>query len=340
MSLIEHALPAAERIPWPDALTRAGVRFLVSKTSRKLAREPQNVGAFAQQMAEFPIAAHTADANDQHYEVPAAFFDLMLGPRRKYSCCYYETSNSTLAEAEECALRKTASNADLRDGMDILELGCGWGSLSLWMAEQYPSSRITAVSNSNSQRAYIMRQAEARRLANLSVITCDMNSFQADKTFDRVVSIEMFEHMSNWRELLARVRTWIKPGGHLFLHVFTHRAAPYRFDHRDKSDWIAQHFFTGGIMPCHDLAQNFPDLFAVDAEWRWNGTHYARTARDWLANMDRNEQACDQLLRDVYGKDAKLWHRRWRLFLLATEGLFGYRDGSEWGVSHYRMSPR
>ncbi len=340
MSMIEHALPVAERLPWPDSVARAGVRFLVSRTSRKLARTPHDVSDFVARMAEFQIAEHTADANAQHYEVPSAFFDLMLGPHRKYSCCYYDTPTTSLAEAEESALRKTAANADLQNGQEILELGCGWGSLSLWMAEQFPAARITSVSNSKSQRAYIVRHAEARQLKNLRVVTSDMNLFQPDKKFDRIVSIEMFEHMSNWRELLMRVRGWVKLDGRLFLHVFSHRNAPYRFDRRDKSDWIAQHFFTGGIMPSHDLLQAFPDLFSVEAEWRWNGSHYARTARDWLANMDRNRAACDEVLAAVYGNDAPLWHRRWRLFLLATEGLFGYGDGTEWAVSHYRLSPR
>lgn len=337
MSVVEHALPLVERIAWPDAVTRAGVKFLVGRTSRKLDRASVTTSDFAKRMSNYPIAVHTDDANKQHYEVPASFFELMLGPRRKYSCCYYDNAATTLAEAEESALAKTASNADLRDNQDILELGCGWGSLSLWMAEHYPNSRITSVSNSNSQRLFITQRAREAGLRNLNVVTCDANTFAPDTQFDRLVSVEMFEHMSNWRELLTRAHAWLKPDGRLFLHVFSHRKTPYRFDHEDKSDWIAQHFFTGGIMPSHDLALQFPEIFTVEGDWRWNGEHYARTARHWLDNLDANRAEVEQILSAVYGADAALWHRRWRLFLLATEGLFGYSAGKEWGISHYRL---
>jgi cyclopropane-fatty-acyl-phospholipid synthase len=244
-----------------------------------------------------------------------------------------------LAQAEEAALARTAANALLADGQDILELGCGWGSLSLWMASHYPTARITAVSNSQSQRSFILGRAQERGLYNLQVITADMNNFAPEDRFDRVVSVEMFEHMANWRALLERVRSWLKPQGLLFFHVFTHRSAPYRFEQGDKEDWIAQHFFTGGIMPSHDLIHEFLDLFTVEESWRWSGTHYARTAEDWLANFDCNAGAIDKVLRQTYGADAALWRRRWRLFFLATAGLFGHANGSEWGVGHYRLKP-
>jgi cyclopropane-fatty-acyl-phospholipid synthase len=280
-----------------------------------------------------PIAENTAEANAQHYEVPAEFFALVLGPRRKYSSCLYDSPATTLAEAEELALAETCAHADLADGQNVLELGCGWGSLSLWMAERYPASRITAVSNSHSQRAAIEAAASERGLTNIKVITRDMNDFQAPYRFDRVVSVEMFEHMSNWAGLLERV------AGRLFLHVFTHRDTPYRFDMNDKSDWIAQHFFTGGIMPSHGLARRFPDLFEVEAEWRWSGEHYRRTAMDWLANFDRHAGEIEAIFRGVYGKDTPIWKRRWRVFFLATAGLFGDSGGEVWGVSHYRLRP-
>jgi cyclopropane-fatty-acyl-phospholipid synthase len=205
------------------------------------------------------------------------------------------------------------------------------------MAERFPNARITAVSNSRPQRDYIERQAMLRQLRNLTVITADMNDFAIHKSFDRVVSIEMFEHMANWQSLLARVRAWLKPGGRLFIHVFSHDRAPYRFDHGDANDWIAQHFFTGGIMPSHGLIHRFPDLFMVEQEWRWSGTHYRRTALDWLANYDANAREIGIILRKVYGRDAGLWRRRWRMFFLATAELFGYDDGRPWGVSHYRL---
>lgn len=340
MSAIELAIPVFERLPWPDTVSRAAVSFLVGRSREKLAQAPIDANRrFAATMPNYPVAEAVDEANAQHYEVPAAFYELVLGPHRKYSCCYYDDASSSLEQAEESALRRTAENAALADGQDIIELGCGWGSLSLWMASHYPAANITAVSNSQSQRAYILAQAHARGLSNLNVITDDMNKFASTRKFDRVVSVEMFEHMANWRLLLERVRSWLKPDGLLFFHVFTHRSAPYRLDVGDKEDWIAQHFFTGGIMPSHDLVLEFPDLFSLDARWRWNGVHYARTAEDWLANFDRSRDAIDVVLKRTYGADAALWRRRWRLFFLATAGLFGHANGEEWGVSHYRLRP-
>jgi cyclopropane-fatty-acyl-phospholipid synthase len=340
MSLVTAATNVIERVPMPDAVTSAGISFLVERTRRKLSgggaiSEPD----FARIMARQPIAVRPDAANAQHYEVKSEFFGLVLGPRRKYSCCLYDGGAATLAQAEDRALNETAAHASLADGQDILELGCGWGSLSLWMAETYPAARITAVSNSRGQRAYIESEAAARGLSNLCVVTSDMNDFAIDERFDRIVSVEMFEHMSNWQMLLRRARSWLRPDGRLFLHVFSHGSAPYLFDTADKEDWIAQHFFTGGIMPSHGLIRHVAEAFEVEEEWRWSGEHYARTARDWLANMDRQPDAVMAVLREVYGGDAALWKRRWRLFFLATAGLFGHAGGSEWGVSHYRLRP-
>ena len=340
MSLTAAAGRAVERAPIPDAITRLGIGYLVGRARRRLRKQAGGGEAtFAEDMRSHPIAENTADANAQHYEVPSEFFRLVLGPRRKYSSCLYDSGVTTLAQAEDRALAETCAHADLRDGQDILELGCGWGSLSLWMAEHYPASRITAVSNSHSQRAAIEAVARDRGFSNLSVITQDMNDFEADARYDRVVSVEMFEHMSNWPALLQRVAGWLRPDGRLFLHVFTHHDTPYRFDMNDKEDWIAQHFFTGGIMPSHGLVRRFPDLFEVEGEWRWSGEHYRRTAMDWLANFDRHAGEIDGILRDVYGDDVAMWKRRWRVFFLATAGLFGDSGGSVWGVSHYRLKP-
>ncbi len=340
MSAIAMATGVIERMPLPDLVTNAGISWLVERTRRKLAdRTDGEEAAFARSMAESPVAVRPDAANAQHYEVPAAFFGLVLGARRKYSCCLYRGENDTLDMAEERALAETAEHADLADGQDILELGCGWGSLSLWMAERFPRSRITAVSNSRSQRAYIEAEARARGFGNLRVVTADMNDFSIDTRFDRVVSVEMFEHMTNWHALLRKVHGWLRPDGRLFLHVFSHHAGSYRFDTDDKEDWIAQHFFTGGIMPSHGLIRRVASGFMPEQEWQWSGTHYARTARDWLANFDRNDAAVSEVLRSVYGADAGLWRRRWRLFFLATAGLFGHAGGSEWGVSHYRLRP-
>ena len=340
MSAMASVITAFEGAPLPDPIRRAAVNLLVSGAKKNLAGSPAGAdAAFAQGMALYPIAEHTKAANDQHYELPDAFFQRVLGPRMKYSSCLYPTGKETLAEAERAALAETCAHADLTDGQEILELGCGWGSLSLWMAERYPNARITAVSNSASQRAYIEGQAQMRGLGGLRVITADMNDFATDGRFDRIVSVEMFEHMSNWRALLSRARGWLRPDGRLFLHVFSHQSHPYSFEVADEADWIAQHFFTGGIMPSHGLIRQFPDLFAVEDEWRWSGDHYRRTALDWLAAYDRNAAPIATILRNVYGEDWRIWRRRWRLFFLATAGLFGEAGGDVWGVSHDRLAP-
>ncbi len=341
MTIVENILSFTERTNLPDPVTQAGITFLVSRSKRDRARQPETLTAeFARNMSAYPIALNTDAANRQHYEVPAAFFAKSLGARRKYSCCYYESDDTPLDVAEEKALTMTCGYADLQDGQSILELGCGWGSLTLWMAEKYPGSHITAVSNSQSQRDYILSRAKAADLTNVDVITADMNIFETNQRFDRIVSIEMFEHMANWRPLFEKALKWLQPDGRMYIHIFSHRTAPYRFDIGDKSDWIAQHFFTGGIMPSHYLMFEFSDLFEVERDWRWSGIHYARTARDWLNNYDNNSAEIDPILQTVYGPEAQIWKRRWRLFYLATRGLFGHSDGQEWGISHYRLKPR
>ncbi|MFT9090117.1 MAG: cyclopropane-fatty-acyl-phospholipid synthase family protein [Gluconacetobacter sp.] len=343
MSLAQTMADAAERLDLPDPLLRLGIRALVGRTRNRLDRASHRgvhaAAAFADGMAAYPIALHTDDANRQHYELPPEFFALVLGPRRKYSCCLYPTGRESLEEAEEHALEETVAHAGLADGQDILELGCGWGSLSLFMAARFPAARIIAVSNAAAQREHIESSARALGLANLRVVTADMNDFTPDGRYDRVVSVEMFEHMANWHGLLARIRDWLKADGRLFLHVFAHAGSPYRFNHADPADWIARHFFTGGIMPSHDLASCFPDLFTLERDWRWSGVHYAHTARGWLENYDRHAGTIQQLLVEIYGADAALWARRWRLFFLATEGLFGHAGGRPWGVSHHLLAP-
>jgi len=340
MSFISSTVQAFEGAPIPDVMRRAAIELLVANARRRLgAAGPDAETAFALDMAQRPIAEHAAAANDQHYELPAAFFEKVLGPQLKYSSCLYGRGVEDLAAAEENALSETAEHAGLADGQEILELGCGWGSLTLWMARALPNARITAVSNSASQGEFIRGRASALGLTNVTVVTADMNDFEAPGRFDRVVSVEMFEHMANWRALLTRVRGWLKPEGRAFIHVFTHRTTPYRFDVDDEADWIAQHFFSGGVMPSHGLMAQFPDLFEVEADWRWSGQHYERTALHWLENFDRHDTALREVLAEVYGDASPLWRRRWRLFFLATAGLFGHRDGQEWGVSHYRLKP-
>jgi cyclopropane-fatty-acyl-phospholipid synthase len=341
MTLVSTALQAFEGAPLPDPVRKAAIQVLVAGARRQAAQAGAEAdAAFARQMAERPIAEHADAANEQHYEVPAAFFQACLGPRLKYSSCLY-AAGDTLGQAEDRALAETVAHADLQDGQRILELGCGWGSLSLWMARTLPGAKITSVSNSASQGEFIRARAAAEGLTNLTVITADMNDFTPPDAgrYDRVVSVEMFEHMANWRALLGRVKTWLKPDGRLFIHIFTHRTGPYRFDVEDQADWIAQHFFAGGVMPSHNLMRQFPDIFTVEEDWRWSGAHYQKTALHWLENYDRNIAAIRPVLRAVYGDKAVLWRRRWRLFFLATAGLFGHRGGQEWGVSHYRLKP-
>jgi cyclopropane-fatty-acyl-phospholipid synthase len=338
MSFAVSAASLAERCALPDFVIRAGMRRVIAAND-KMMTPPGTEAAFARGMEAHAIAEHADTANRQHYELPPEFFALFLGPKRKYSSCFYPGGGQSLAEAESVALCETMAHAGLADGQDILELGCGWGSLSLEMAQRFPSARITAVSNSASQRLYIQAQARARKLDNLKLITADMNDFASQDVFDRVVSVEMFEHMANWRPLLTRIKIWLKPEGRLFLHIFTHRCRPARYDWRDPEDWMGRYFFTGGIMPTAGLIRQFGDLFTVEEEWRWSGTHYKQTALHWLDLFDANRAGIDPILASVYGADAAVWRRRWRMFLLATAESFGFNNGESWGVNHYRLSP-
>jgi cyclopropane-fatty-acyl-phospholipid synthase len=338
--LTKAAVAAGERFTWPDPLTRAAIRTLVSRTQRRLHRlSPDTEEYFAAAMVDFPVAMDPQAANDQHYELPPEFFSLILGPQRKYSCCFYGGPNTSLAQAEEAALAETAAHAGICDGQRILDLGCGWGALSLWMAQRHPAARIVAVSNSYHQHSFIRRCAEREGLRNLTAEVADMNTFDPRERFDRIVSVEMFEHMSNWHELLRRMSRWTLPDGAVLLHVFAHRSLPYRFDVANQGDWIGRHFFTGGIMPSTGLMRHFADVVEIEEEWRWNGTHYRRTADDWLLNYDRNAGEIGSVLAKIYGSRARLWQRRWRLFFIAIAELFGADNGEEWGVSHYRLKP-
>jgi cyclopropane-fatty-acyl-phospholipid synthase len=338
MSFISTMIGTAERVPLPDLVIRAAIQRLCSRTATRLAHDSADSDAlFADKMAARAIAEHGDEADTRHDEVPAAFFAAVLGPNRKYSSCFYKEPQSTLQEAEEEALRQTVEHADLADGQSILELGCGWGSLSLRMARQFPTSQVTALSNSHSQREYVEREAMVRGLKNIRAVTSDMNAFDPQQRFDRIVSVETFEHIMNWRELMTRLSSWLAPDGRFFMHIFTHRSGAYRFDRADGEDWIAQHFSPARAMPSHHLIRQYADLFEVEKEWRWSGTHYQRTALDWLGNFDSRREEIEGVLRNVYANDTALWMRRWRWYFLATSGLFGYADGSEWGVSHYRM---
>jgi cyclopropane-fatty-acyl-phospholipid synthase len=344
--LLRWGIELVERGYIPDALTRSVIRKLCGIRLKEPTKSPssseiQKQNAFLQTLRDGPIAHVPEKANEQHYEVPAEFFSTMLGPRRKYSCCFFSHDHASLSEAEDAALSMTCERAEIQDGQDILELGCGWGSLSLWMAQRYPHCRITAVSNSASQRRYIEDAAEAMQIENLHVVTADMNDFHADRhAFDRVVSIEMFEHMRNYQELLRRIQQWIKPDGRLFVHIFCHRHLVYPYETEGSANWMGQYFFTGGIMPSEGLLSNFNESMRVSQQWNWDGTHYQRTADAWLSNLDSQKAEAIKILQATYGPtEGKRWFYRWRMFLLAVSELFGYANGGEWYVTHCLFEP-
>jgi cyclopropane-fatty-acyl-phospholipid synthase len=341
MSLID----LCERGLVPDVLTRYGIRRLCAQRLEQegacdIAAADHRFRDLLDELRRSPIAIETAAANEQHYELPTRFFELCLGRRLKYSSAFYPSGTETLDEAEEAMLALYGERAGLADGQRILELGCGWGSLTLWMAERFPKARITGVSNSRTQREHILAQAARRGLGNVEIITCDVNRLELPEgEFDRAVSIEMFEHMRNYRHLLNRVSRWLKPDGKLFVHIFVHRYLMYPFETEGDDNWMGRHFFTGGLMPSADTLLHFQDDLVLEQRWLVPGTHYERTANQWLENQDHHRDEAMAVLTEAYGAaEAARWFQRWRMFWMACAELFGYSGGDEWLVAHYRFS--
>lgn len=343
-----------ERDLLPDWLVRIGIRRLLAERLREEHRsgieaQQAHLQGFIRQIKASPVALSTEAANQQHYEVPARFFEMVLGKRLKYSSGLWDSGCRSLDESEEAMLRTTVERAQIQNDQDILELGCGWGSLTLYMAEHFSQSKITGVSNSHSQRQFIEAQARQRNLNNVHIITADMNVFQAPERYDRIVSVEMFEHMRNYEALLERVSTWMKQDALLFVHIFTHKTYSYPFEVRDASDWMAKFFFTGGIMPGDDLLLNFQKDVTIQQHWQHSGTHYQKTSRGWLDKMDANRAEILALFADTYASNAEpglrkreavRWLVRWRVFFMCCEELWGFKAGEEWGVSHYVFKKR
>jgi len=345
LSFDQFAINLAEKGLVPEPFLRRGIIHLLGRRlhqEKERYRDPeQRWREWLRHMASAPIALVPEEANAQHYEIPSAFYQKVLGPHLKYSSGYWESADSTLVESEEAMLQRTCDMAQLADGQEVLELGCGWGSLSLWMASHFPQSRITAVSNSGSQREFILARAMRRGIGNLQVLTADMNQFQTEGRFDRVVSVEMFEHMRNWEKLLTRAKGWLKPGGKLFLHVFAHSTYAYPFEEEGGDDWMSRHFFSGGMMPSVDLPLRLHIPFHLEETRVIPGTHYARTSEAWHSHLLSRRAEIEALFgRTLAPAEAKRQVERWRLFFLACAELFGYRQGREWVVAHHRLSPK
>ena len=339
------AIDLAERRVVPDPLVRVGMRRLLSRRLRDerandARRQGRSVQAFVEEMETEPVAVATVDANEQHYELPAEFFATVLGPNLKYSSCLWTDGVHDLAQAEDRMLELTCERAGIEDGMDVLDLGCGWGSFSLWVARHYPGCRVLAVSNSRTQAEFIRQRCAREGLDGVEVVTADMNDFSTDRRFDRVVSVEMFEHMRNWARLFERVAGWLRPDGAFFQHVFCHARYAYLYSDNGASDWMARHFFTGGIMPSEDLPRRYDDHLEVVDQWRVNGLHYSQTLEAWLDAMDLNRTVLIPVFAATYGDDAERWFARWRMFFMACSELFRYRGGNEWFVAHTLMRPR
>ena len=322
----------------PDFLLRRGVR---SQGKQRLAMMVKgnlsnDYEKFLKEASSGEIAVHTDDANNQHYEVDSEFFQYCLGKNLKYSSCYWDENTSSLDQAEDNMLELYCKRADVKDGMDILDIGCGWGSLSLFLANKYPNANITGISNSSSQKLFIDKEASKRNLRNLKIITSDINDFKSSKKFDRIISIEMFEHTKNSKKLLDSIDSWLNPKGCFFMHDFAHKNNPYYFDKDQNNAWMAKYFFTGGMMPNHNLFRDLESNLNYQKSWMLSGTHYEKTSNAWLNKMDHNREKILTLFKENSDiKTAKRNFHFWRLFFIACAEIFGYANGSEWCVSHH-----
>lgn len=340
-AVIERAVGWTELGLVPDSVVRAGIRRLLENKRREIRADDlehaaRELNQFVDMMNRSPIALVPDLANEQHYEVPADFFVEVMGDNLKYSCGYWPKGVATLSESEEAALRLTVERAGIKDGMQVLDLGCGWGSLTLYIAQHFPQCGVTAVSNSSSQREFILQRAEQKGLSNVQVIVQDMNDFVTDDRFDRVVSVEMFEHMHNYGDLFNSISRWLVPDGRFFMHIFCHRSTPYEFIDNGPGDWMSRNFFSGGIMPSADLPLRFSDHLSIEKRWHLNGQHYSQTCEAWLAKTDANKNKVLSILGECYGaENAAVWLQRWRIFFMACSELFNYNQGKEWYVGHY-----
>ena len=332
----------AEQGKLPDSLVRYGIRRLCKQRLKdelidQPERQQQRFQALIEELRQSPIAIETDAANEQHYEVATDFYLASLGKRLKYSCAYYPEASTTLDQAEEHMLSLYSERAELADGQKILELGCGWGSLTLWMAEHYPKSQITAVSNSSTQKTHIDKQCEQRGYNNVTIITADVNALELEeRQFDRAISIEMFEHMRNYKQLLERISSWLVSDGKLFVHIFAHRNVMYPFDVKSEHDWMSKYFFTGGLMPSIDTLLHFQEQLKLERRWLVNGQHYEKTCNHWLQKTDANKNRIIKAFQQDYShEDAEKWFHRWRIFYMSCAELFGLDNGSQWLVAHY-----